>query len=66
MPKLKTRSSAKKRVKITGSGKIRLQKSAKSHLLVNKSKRQKNLHEGGKATSKGNEANIRRMMPHSK
>lgn len=66
MPKIKTRSAAKKRVKITGSGKIRLQKSAKSHLLVNKSKRQKNLHEGGKSTSKGNEAAIRRMMPHSK
>ncbi len=64
--KLKTRSSAKKRVKITGSGKIRLQKSAKSHLLINKSKRQKNLMPGGKATSKGNEANIKLMMPNGK
>ncbi len=66
MPKIKTRSSAKKRVKITGSGKIRLQKSAKNHLLINKSKRQKKLAKGGKATSRGNEANIKLMLPHGK
>lgn len=65
MAKLKSRSSVKKRVKITGSGKIRLRKSAKNHLLINKSKRQKNLHEGGKPTSKGNEKNIKLMMPYS-
>ncbi len=41
--KKKTHSGAKKRVKITGSGKFRMEKAAKRHLLVNKSKRQKNI-----------------------
>ena len=40
--KQKTKSAAKKRVKITGSGKMMLQKAAKNHLLSSKSKRQKN------------------------
>ncbi|MBD3328754.1 50S ribosomal protein L35 [Candidatus Peregrinibacteria bacterium] len=63
MPKLKTRSAAKKRIKTTGSGKIRLQKSSKQHLLINKSKRQKKLATGGIATSKGNEKQIKKMIP---
>lgn len=64
MPKLKSHSGTKKRVKVTGKGKIRLQKSSKNHLLINKSKRQKNLHEGGKPTSAGNEANIKKLLPY--
>jgi len=64
--KAKTHSATKKRVKITGSGKIRMQKSCKQHLLINKSKRQKNALKGGKETSDGNEANIRVLLPYSK
>ena len=41
--KQKTHSGAKKRVKKTGSGKIRFQKAAHSHRLHPKNKRQKNL-----------------------
>ncbi|MCX8059456.1 MAG: 50S ribosomal protein L35 [Spirochaetes bacterium] len=41
MPKLKTKSSAKKRFKITGSGKIKRFKAFKSHLLTGKSKKRK-------------------------
>jgi large subunit ribosomal protein L35 len=41
MPKVKTNSSAKKRFKITGSGKITHQKSFKRHILTKKSKRRK-------------------------
>ena len=39
--KQKTHSGAKKRMKRTGSGKIRMEKSCKRHLLAQKSKRQK-------------------------
>ena len=39
--KQKTHSGLKKRVKITGSGKLKVQKSCKNHLLSSKSKRQK-------------------------
>jgi large subunit ribosomal protein L35 len=64
--KLRSHSATKKRVKITGRGKIRLQKSAKQHLLINKSKKQKNAMPGGKPTSSGNEKNIRVLLPYSK
>ncbi len=38
MPKVKTNSSAKKRFKVTGTGKITHQKSFKRHILTKKSK----------------------------
>lgn len=41
MPKVKTNSSAKKRFKITGTGKITHQKSFKRHILTKKSNRRK-------------------------
>ncbi len=44
MPKVKTNSSAKKRFKLTGSGKIKRKKAYKSHLLTKKeTTRKKNL-----------------------
>jgi large subunit ribosomal protein L35 len=46
--KQKSHSGAKKRVKITGTGKMIVRKSCKNHLLVNKSKGQKKLHKKGK------------------
>ena len=48
MPKMKTKSGAKKRFKLTGSGKIKRKHAYKSHILTKKSpKRKRNL---GKAT----------------
>lgn len=41
MPKMKTNSSAKKRFKVTGSGKIKRNRAYKSHMLRNKTKKQK-------------------------
>jgi large subunit ribosomal protein L35 len=38
MPKVKTNSGAKKRFKVTGSGKIKRKKAFKRHLLGSKSK----------------------------
>ncbi|MEP6747287.1 MAG: 50S ribosomal protein L35 [Bacteroidota bacterium] len=44
MPKVKTNSSAKKRFKITGTGKITFQKAFKRHILTKKStKRKRNM-----------------------
>jgi large subunit ribosomal protein L35 len=44
MPKVKTNSSAKKRFKVTGTGKITHQKSFKRHILTKKStKRKRNM-----------------------
>jgi large subunit ribosomal protein L35 len=41
MPKMKTNPGAKKRFKISGSGKIRRKHAYKSHLLTKKSKKRK-------------------------
>jgi large subunit ribosomal protein L35 len=41
MPKVKTNSSAKKRFKVTATGKIMHQKSFKRHILTKKSKKRK-------------------------
>lgn len=41
MPKIKTNSSAKKRFKVTGSGKIMRKKAYKNHILTKKEKDRK-------------------------
>lgn len=41
MPKLKTKSSAKKRFTLTGSGKIKRKHAFKSHILTKKTTKQK-------------------------
>jgi large subunit ribosomal protein L35 len=41
MPKVRTNSSAKKRFKVTGTGKITFQKAFKRHILTKKSKKRK-------------------------
>jgi len=56
--KQKTHSGAKKRVKITGSGKLRMQKAAHNHRLNPKNKRQKNL---GGSTLSVSSADMKRM-----
>jgi len=44
MPKVKTKSAAKKRFKLTGTGKIKRKHAFKSHILTKKSnKRKRNL-----------------------
>ncbi len=44
MPKMKTKSSAKKRFKLTGTGKIKRKHAFKSHILTKKeTKRKRNL-----------------------
>ena len=41
MPKMKTKSSAKKRFKLTGTGKIKRRHAFKNHILTKKSKKRK-------------------------
>lgn len=43
MPKIKSHSGAKKRLRKTGSGKYALKRRGRNHLLLQKSKRQKHL-----------------------
>ena len=41
MPKLKTKSGAKKRFKVTGTGKIKRKNAFKNHILTKKETKQK-------------------------
>ncbi|MBG0781911.1 MAG: 50S ribosomal protein L35 [Bacteroidales bacterium] len=62
MPKMKTKSGAKKRFKLTGSGKIKRKHAYKSHILTKKStKRKRNLTYSG-LVHKADEKNIREML----
>ena len=42
MPKMKTHRGAKKRIKVTGTGKFVVKKPGKSHILTKKSRKRKN------------------------
>jgi len=62
MPKMKTNSGAKKRFKLTGTGKIKRKHAYKSHILTKKStKRKRNL---GYWTTidKANENNVKLLL----
>ncbi|MFK7989362.1 MAG: 50S ribosomal protein L35 [Sandaracinaceae bacterium] len=63
MPKMKTRSGAKKRFKITGSGKVRRAKAGKSHMMIGKAKdRLRKLRKRGLVDS-ADEKRIKTMLP---
>ena len=62
MPKVKTNSSAKKRFKVTATGKITHQKSFKRHILTKKSnKRKRNMRKMGEV-SKANLDFVKRLL----
>ena len=62
MPKMKTISGAKKRFKLSGSGKIKRKHAFKSHILTKKTKKQKrNLTHWG-TVSKSDESNVKLML----
>ena len=64
MGKLKTHSGAKKRFKLTKSGKVKRGSAFTSHILTKKStKRKRNLRKGGYADVT-NESAIKRMIPY--
>ncbi len=62
MPKMKTNSGAKKRFKLTGSGKLKRKHAFKSHILTKKStKRKRNLTHSG-LVDKADEKNIKLLL----
>lgn len=63
MPKQKSHSGAKKRIKRTGSGKIIMARAGRNHLLQQKSKRQKNL-AGYKVINKTEFHKIKKLVPY--
>ncbi|HKM93101.1 MAG TPA: 50S ribosomal protein L35 [Prolixibacteraceae bacterium] len=62
MPKMKTNAGAKKRFKLTGTGKIKRKHAYKSHILTKKStKRKRNLTYSG-LVDKSDENNVKLLL----
>ncbi len=64
MPKLKTRKSAARRFRATGSGKIVRRKAYKSHLLEHKNSSRRNRLSKLVVVDETNDQNIRLMLPY--
>lgn len=62
MPKMKTHSGAKKRYKITGSGKITRRNGNLNHILEKKSSRRKRRLSGSTEVTGGQRDTIRRQL----
>jgi len=62
MPKVKTKSSAKKRFKVTGSGKIKRKHAFKSHILTKKETKQKRRLTQSGLVDKADMNNIKGML----
>ena len=62
MPKMKTKSGAKKRFTLTGSGKIKRKHAYKSHILTKKSTKRKRNLTYFTIVDKADEKNIRKMI----
>jgi large subunit ribosomal protein L35 len=64
MPKLKTKSGAKKRFGLTASGKVKRNWGHKRHLLTNKSKQGKRLRRGTTTLEAGDARLVQTYMPY--
>lgn len=62
MPKMKTKSGAKKRFSFTGTGKIKRKHAYKSHILTKKSKKRKRNLTYDTIVDQADEKNVRRML----
>ena len=61
--KMKTHKGAKKRFKVTGSGKVRRFKAFKSHILTKKtSKRKRRLRQNGLVATNGEVKRVKRLL----
>ena len=62
MPKLKTKSGAKKRFKITGTGKIKHKRAFKNHILTKKETKQKRRLANKSLVKKSDMQNVKDML----
>lgn len=62
MPKMKSKSSAKKRFTLTGTGKIKRKKAFKSHLLTRKETKQKRNLRYSTTVNKTNKQSVKEML----
>ncbi|MEP2772191.1 MAG: 50S ribosomal protein L35 [Fulvivirga sp.] len=62
MPKVKVKAGAKKRFKLTGSGKIKRKHAFKSHILTKKETKQKRNLTKMALVHKSDESNVKAML----
>ncbi len=62
MPKAKTHSGAKKRFKLTASGKVKRYRQGKSHILTKKSTKRKRRLRSGTYVDKSQEKTMRNLI----
>ncbi len=62
MPKMKTKGGAKKRFKLTGTGKIKRKHAFKSHILTKKSKKRKRNLRYFTTVHKADERNVKQLL----
>ncbi len=62
MPKMKTKSGAKKRFSLTASGRIKRKHAYKSHILTKKSKKRKRNLTKTSLVHKADEKNVKAML----
>lgn len=65
MPKMKTKSGAKKRFKFLGSGKIKRSQAFKRHILTKKTTKNKRHLRGTTMVHASDVASIKSMMPYA-
>ena len=64
MPKLKTKSGAKKRFKITGTGKVKYAQSGKRHGMIKRTNKQIRNQRGTMVLAPGDERLVKIHMPY--
>ncbi len=62
MPKMKSNRAAKKRFKVTATGKIKREKAYKSHILTKKSPKRKRNLRTATTVSNGDSKRVKRML----
>ena len=65
MPKMKTKSSAKKRLKVLGNGGVKRSMAFKRHILPKKTTKSKRQLRGTTMVHATNMASVRAMMPYA-
>lgn len=64
MPKLKTHRGAAKRLKVTGTGKFKMTKSFRRHILTSKSSKRKRQLRRPELVAEAHASNLRKLLPY--
>ena len=65
MPKMKTKSGAKKRFRVRGNGSIKRSQAFKRHILTKKTTKSKRQLRGSAAVHETNQRSVRAMLPYA-